>query len=223
MERIDREQEKMFRMINENSLNKKIEEEQQRVLYEQQLLRETNKLKFKKKLKNILIVSAVVSGLVAGGYVSKDYIVRQNDLNDAIKYMSETINFVCPDLDREVLSDNTVYLFNNDGESLSKIVDELQSKYGFSRDCAIYCVSEKYGESAFNEVVKQYGFKDKDDFLYSYYSKPTSLSSSGETVYSKEGSYRVFENNVQNELINKVNSIKSNVDSKLLNSRGMKR
>ena len=46
------------------------------------------------------------------------------------------------------------------------------------------------------------------------------MSSSGETIYSKEGSYKVFENNVQVELVNKVDSIKKAMDEKSKESIG---
>ena len=218
---MDEAQERMIRKINENSLRQRQFNEQMRVKQENYRLKKEKKDRFLKRINTLLLLAAIIAGLSFAIPKGIDIGVRQYNLVSAIKYMDKQINFVCPELDRGVLSDGTICLFDNSENDLHKLSEELINKYGFSRDCAIYCISRKYGDIAFDKVVRSYGYDGKETFLYELYSSPTSISSSGETVYAKEGSYRVFENNVQEEFVNKVSEIKEFMDNKNINSKGL--
>lgn len=217
---MDEEQERMFEAIRENSLRAKQHKNAERVKATDIKYKREKKNRFWKRVRLLLIIGAVLTTLGISVNALVEARQRQKDLNAANDYMNVAINYVCPDLDRGVLSDNTVFLFDNSQESLGKISDELISEFGLSRDCAIYCISKKYGDDGFDKIAKYYGYEDKEDFLYERYAKPISISSSGETVYTKEGSYKVFENNVQVELVNKVDSIKKAMDEKSKESIG---
>ena len=93
------------------------------------------------------------------------------------------------------------------GIGLSNVAELIQLRRPFAIDVS--------------SAVETDGYKDKDNFLYELYTKPTASSSSGETVYNKTGSFRVFENNVQVEYVNKVNEIQNMVEQKSLESKGM--
>ena len=214
---MDEAQERMIRKINENSLRQRQFNEQMRVKQENYRLKKEKKDRFLKRINTLLLLAAIIAGLSFA--IPK--VVRQHNLDSANKYMKQQINFVCPELDRGVLSDGTVYLFDNSENDLHKLSEELINEFGFSRDCAIYCISKHYGDDAFDKVVRSYGYDGKDSFLYELYSRSTSISSSGETVYAKEGSYKNFEENVQVEFVNKVSEIKEFMDNKKINSKGL--
>lgn len=77
--------------------------------------------------------------------------------------------------------------------------EELMSEYNISRDVAFYVIYISYGQKAFDAVTQSYGYKDADDFLYQLY--PTyDYSSEGKPIY-KFGSKQVFENNVQEDIV----------------------
>ena len=211
----------MFEVINQNSARVRNMEQRKKIAAAAYQLHREKKDKFKKRVRLILVIAVLVTGIGFGTNILDDVIERQKQLNEANSYMNYAINFVCPELDRGVLSDKAIVLFNNDEESYRKICDELQTEFGLSRDCAIYCIAKQYGDDAFDKVTKSYGYEGKDKFLYDYYSRPTSISNSGETVYTKEGSFKVFENNVQVELVNKVNLIKEMMEKKVVESKGM--
>lgn len=215
--------EEMFRFINEHSLNVRKEEERRKTLEREAHRKRVAKKSYKKRLQNLLVTALVGGMAITGGYLGIEHATNELKLYDANKYMGQAIDFVATDLDRGVLSDGSVMLFEQDGESLKKIVEDLGNKFGLSRDCAIYCISQKYGDKGFDEVVKQYGYENKDQFLNDLYFDSYNRSDSGNTIYSKKGSYKVFENNIQNELVNKSNEIQHEMDLKSLDSRGKKK
>lgn len=210
-----------LKKINENSLKAHQREEEKRIREEEYKLKREKKERFWKRVRALLAIFAICTTIGYTASIGIDAIKREKELQSANTYINAQMDFVCPELDRGVLSDNSIYLFDNGEENLRKLSDELINEYGLSRDCAIYCISQKYGDDGFNKIVRSYGYKDKDSFLYELYSKPTSISSSGNTVYSKIGSYKVFENNIQVELVKKVNEIKKMMDDKRLDSKGL--
>lgn len=212
--------EEMFRFINEHSLKVRQEEERRKTLEREAHRKRIAKNSYKKRLHNLLVTALIGGMVITGGYLGIEHANNELKLYDANKYMSQAIDFVATDLDRGVLSDGSVILFEQNGESLKKIVEDLGNKFGISRDCGIYCISKKYGDKGFNEVVKQYGYENKDQFLNDLYFYSYNRSDSGNTIYSKKGSYKVFENNVEIELINKANEIKNEMYLKNLDSRG---
>lgn len=215
--------EEMIRIVNEN--NRRLREKNSKVDVRTNKVRRDSKKRNKLRIRNMICSATLITAMgFTGGLVANagiNHLKVKKALNDATKYMSSEINFVCPEIERGVLNDGSVIFLNNDDKNYYAICELLQSKYNMSRDCAIYAVAKKYGDEAFNKVVINYGYKDKDSFLYALYAKPTSISSSGETVYNKEGSFRVFENNVQVEYVNKVSEIQKMVEQKSLESKGM--
>lgn len=203
----DADTERMFEIINENNRRAHEQMEKERIQEEEYRRVQEKREKFKTRAKNILFCAVLSAGLVTGAKYGIEAINREVDLNRANNYMNTYINYVCPEYERGILKDGTVVVSNSDGKLYFSICKELMKKYGMSRDCAIYCISKKYGDEAFDDVVREYGYSDKDNFLYELYPIATSISSSGETVYSKEGSFKSFENNVQVELVNKVREI----------------
>lgn len=215
--------EKMFDIINEN--NRRLRERNSKVDVRTHKVRRDNKNVNKNRIRNMICFATLFASVGVVGTLGANYAYNafknEKALKDANKYMSYEMNYVCPNVERGVLSDGTVVFLENDDKNYVAICEELQSKYGMSRDCAIYAVAKQYGDAAFNNVVTNYGYKDKDNFLYELYAKPTSISSSGETVYDKEGSFKVFENNVQIEYVEKVGNIQNMISSKSLESKGI--
>lgn len=215
--------EMMFKLINENSLKKRQQVEQERVKEEEYHLKQEKKEKFRKRLRNLLILVAMSAIIVASAPKVTEVIDREIELRQANEYMDIAIDFVAPDVERGVLSDGTVILIDNNSTDYKKIADTLQSKFGLTRDCAIYCISEKYGHDAFNKLVNEYGYENTDDFLYKCYAIATDTSSSGKTIYGKKGSYKYFENCVQIELVDKVEEIQNYTSSKSIENGGLKK
>lgn len=215
--------EEMIRIVNEN--NRRLREKNSKVDVRTNKVRRDSKKRNKLRIRNMICASTLIAaiGFTAGLATNAgiNHLKLEKALSDATKYMSSEINYVCPEIERGVLSDGNVIFLDNNDKNYYAICESLQSKYNMSRDCAIYAIAKKYGDEAFNKVVTNYGYKDKDNFLYKLYTKPTSISSSGQTVYNKEGSFRVFENNVQVEYVNKVNEIQNMVEQKSLESKGM--
>ena len=215
--------EEMIRIVNEN--NRRLREKNSKVDVRTNRVRRDNKNRNKLRIRNMICSATLVTAIgFTGGLATNagiNHLKVEKALSDATKYMSSEINYVCPEIERGVLSDGSVIFLDNNDKNYYAICESLQSKFNMSRDCAIYAIAKKYGNEAFNKVVTNYGYKDKDNFLYELYAKPTSISSSGQTVYNKEGSFRVFENNVQVEYVNKVNEIQNMVEQKSLESKGM--
>lgn len=200
--------------INEASIKKQEIERKERI----EVAKYKKKLKKKEKVTKA-ITFLVTGAIVVGGVVYSipkgiNAIKTEAELNQVNKYMDVAMDFVAPDLDRAVLSNGDVVLFSSDAESLRKLADELEKEFGISRDCAVYCISEKYGREAFDKVVTTYGYENSEQFLYDLY--PKNIDG------YKSGDYRSFENNVQVELTNRVNLIKSLIDSKDEKVRGLK-
>lgn len=214
---------KMFDIINEN--NRRLQENNSKIDARESKFRRDNKnrnkLRIRKMICTATVLATVAVGASYGVHVGFEHLKNESALNSANKYMASEINYVCPNIERGVLSDGSVVFLDNNDKNYYAICESLQSKYNMSRDCAIYTIAKNYGDEAFSKVVTNYGYRDKDNFLYELYAKPTSISSSGETVYSKEGSFKVFENNVQVEYVNKVNEIQNMVEQKSLESKGM--
>lgn len=215
--------EEMFKTISEN--NRRLREKNSKVDVRTNRVRRDSKNRNKLRIRKMICVATLLAtvsvGASYGVHVGFEHLNNESILNNANRYMASEIDYVCPNIERGVLSDGTVVFLNNDDKNYYAICEELRNKYNMSRDCAIYAIVKKYGDEAFNKVVTNYGYKDKDNFLYELYAKPTSISSSGETIYNKEGSFRVFENNVQVEYVNKVNEIQNMVEQKSLESKGM--
>lgn len=215
--------EEMFKTISEN--NRRLREKNSKVDVRTNRVRRDSKNRNKLRIRNMIcaatLLATVSVGASYGVHVGFEHLNNESALNNANKYMANEINYVCSDVERGVLSDGTVVFLDNDDKNYYAICEELRNKYNMSRDCAIYAIAKKYGDEAFNKVVTNYGYKDKDNFLYELYAKSTSISSSGETTYNKKGSFRVFENNVQVEYVNKVNEIQNMVEQKSLESKGM--
>ena len=214
-------QERMFEFINENSLKERQKENSKRIRQEEFKLKREKKERFWKRVRSLLALVAILATIGYTIPIGVDALNREFELRESNKYMNNQMNYVCPELERGVLSDGTVYLFDNSEESLHKLSEQLMDEYGFSKNCAIYIISQKFGDDGFNKVVRSYGYTDKDDFLEKNFTRATSVSESGQTVYAKEGSYKVFENNVQLELVNKVSELKKMMDSKSLESKGL--
>lgn len=215
--------EEMFKTISEN--NRRLREKNSKVDVRTNRVRRDSKNRNKLRIRNMICTATVLATVAVGAsygvHVGFEHLKNESALNSANKYMASEINYVCPNIERGVLSDGSVVFLDNNDKNYYAICESLQSKYNMSRDCAIYTIAKNYGDEAFNKVVTNYGYKDKDNFLYELYAKPTSISSSGETVYNKTGSFRVFENNVQVEYVNKVNEIQNMVEQKSLESKGM--
>lgn len=200
--------------INDN--NKRVLEKQhkERIKAESYIIKKKRKDKVIKAITVLIATSIAVGGTIYAIPKGVNAIKNEIELNKANKYMDTAIDFVAPDLDRAVLSNGEVVLFSADAESLRKLADELEVEFDISRDCAIYCISEKYGREAFDKLVTTYGYENSEQFLYKLYPK--------KTEFLIEGDYRSLENNVQVELINKVNLIKNKLDSKAEMVRGLK-
>ena len=218
---MDESLERMFNKIAENSHKVRQQENIKRIRVEENKIKAEKKERFRRRAYSLFALAAILATLTYSTPQIVDAVNRQNELNGANYYMNIQMDFVCPELDRVVKSDGTVSLLNSDEKTFNKLSEELINKFGLSRDCAIYVISKKYGNDGFNKVVRSYGYKDKDDFLYKKYAHSTSVSESGQTVYAKEGSYRYFENSVQQELVNNVNKLKEMVDSINYESKGL--
>lgn len=220
--KFDEEHEKMFQMIRENNIRAKMENIQNVSANDYKVQRDKN---IKDRIKNMLLCGTLAVTVVAStayGFNSGvNHLKNEKMLNEANKYMNTAINFVCPDVERGVLADGSIVLLDDSSQAYYELCEELQNKYNMSRDCAIYAIAKQYGDDAFDKVVKHYGYNDKDDFLYELYALPTSLSSSGDTVYTKAPSFKVFENNVQVEYVNKVNDVKKLMEQKVIESKGI--
>ena len=215
--------EEMIRIVNEN--NRRLREKNSKVDVRTNRVRRDNKNRNKLRIRNMICASTLIAAIGfsagLGANAGMKHLKNEIDLNQAAKYMENEINYICPSVERGVLSDGTVVFLDNNDKNYYNICESLQSEYKMSRNCAIYAIAKKYGDEAFSKVVTNYGYKDKDDFLYELYKKNVSISSSGETPYVRTGSFRVFENNVQVEYVNKVNEIQNMVEQKSLESKGM--
>lgn len=200
--------------INDNNKRALEEQQRERIRVESYIKKKKRKDKVEKAIVNLLTAAIVVGAIYIAAPLAKEAIVNEIELQKANKYMDTALDFIATDLDRAVLSDGKVVLFSTDAESLRKIADELELEFGISRDCALYCISEKYGKEAFDKVVTTYGYENSEEFLYKLYPKKIDGY--------KSGDYKSFENNVQVELSEKVQLIKEIIDSKHEKVRGLK-
>ena len=213
MDKISEEQLKMFKMINKHQAELKATNIAENDYKPQKANRNV--------LKNGIIIAGVIISIIIPAKVTIDKGINQIALNHARREMNIAIDSVAPDVSRFVMSDGKVALSENNETNFKKLCDELINEYGFSRDCAIYCISEKYGQEAFDKVTRAYGYANADAFLKEKYTKSLDVSSSGETSYGRVPSYEYFENRVQSEYIEKSKEIESIIEHKALESKGM--
>ena len=224
----DKLQWKMFELCEENTLKRKANELFENE-YNERKLQKIKRDEYRRRSRHLIACSVVMAGAIVGsvsyaGYVGVNAVKNHKDFLKAKEYMNMAMDFVSPDVKRGVLEDGTVILFDDDVSSYIKICSDLQKEpYNLSRDCAIYCISSKYGKDAFDSVCQSYGYIDSDDFLYQLYPKSVNNSSTAETSFQNIGDYHKFENNVQVELVKKFGKLKEYTKNEVEETRGMRR
>lgn len=181
--------------------------------------KKSRKFIFKIDFKRFLVALSVIIAVVSGTVVISKKAIYHNKIDEAHDYMiPKIVSYLDEsDVDYAYLPKGKDYRIIFTEVDISKLhsVYEKFIEEGFNENEAIYAIYKICGKDSVNQFVKSIGYDSFDQYLEDYYFV-VSTTESGETVLSKNGSTKVFENNSENGYLRRVSELQSKEMSELL-------